>query len=199
MELRRGIDPVLLAAISRRDGFHPVVLLKAAWPGGTERIHSGLGDLPWGANTYKGAGHHVRDVAGAPEAGGSAPPEAAIRIAGAVATVLGYTDAKARGGEVRIWLGAVTEPAGTVLIGQPFLAFLGRIDENDADLEARIDATVAELMVSATAGPGAKENAAHWHSDENQKAIDPSDTGMERLAFASRWRFSPPDFPGPSA
>lgn len=196
MELKRDIDPVLLAAMSDPAGWCPCVLISSDWPDGTAHVFSGGIDLPWNGETWIAVGHNIAAIEVSPEGGGLVPGEATLTIAGAIETVLSYADPAAKNGLVRIWIGATTAPGGSVLKGEPYNTFAGYIDFNQADFDFATGA--ARLGVGVGTGPSAREHAAIAHSAEDQKARHPGDTFFDRVANADQWRKFPIQFPNPA-
>jgi hypothetical protein len=195
MELTRGLDPTLLAAISDPAGFYPVVLIESVWPDGTVNMHSGNGALSWDSKSWTGIAA-IAEMRAGPEQGGAVPSEAAMTVRGTITDVLSYADPAARGGRVRLWVGATTAPGGTTLVGTPALCFTGYLDANDSMLDAAVGD--AELTVTAATGPAARERAAISHSAEDQRITDANDTLFERCSAAADWRSIPIQFPDPS-
>ncbi|WP_158963904.1 hypothetical protein [Chachezhania sediminis] len=194
MELTRGIDPVLLTAISNPAGFYPAVLISSVWPDGTAWVHSGDGDLPWNGEIWSGIAP-IAEAAVPGERSGLVPGEGTLTVRGTFEAVLSYADPAARNGLVQMYVAATTEPGGTVLIGTPHLAFTGYLDANSAVLDAATGD--ASLTVTAGTGPAAREHAALYHSPEDQKARHPGDTLLERAAVATQWRSTRIQFPNP--
>lgn len=192
--ITRGIDPVLLAEFTRREGFHPVAIVESVWPDGTVRIHSGNGPMSWDSKTWLGIGR-VAGFSVDVEGGGAVPSGARMDVRGTLADILSYTDPAARNGLVQVWIGALTEPGGTTLIGTPFSPFTGYLDSNE--MRHDFESGDAYLSVIAGAGPAAREHAAMYHSPEDQKARHPGDTLLERVAVSAKWRSSPMQFPNP--
>lgn len=195
MELKRGIDPVLMAKLGDRAGFHPVVLISSVWPDGIVYAHSGNGNLTWAGQTWTGIAN-IASVNVGSESGGFVPSQAGMTITGALDTVLAYMDPAARGGAVAVHVGATTEPGGTILIGEPFQCFAGFLDENDMVFTAADGA--AGLSVGVTSGPPARAAASISHSNEDQQSRYPGDTLFQRCAVAAAWRSRPIQFPSPT-
>ncbi|CUH66806.1 hypothetical protein TG4357_02650 [Thalassovita gelatinovora] len=194
MDLKRVVDPVLLAELSK-PMFHPIALLHVDWPVTPLRVHSGRGNLTWGGDLYKGLGK-IGKVSVPGEDIGLVPGEAVLQLVGPIAEVLGdVAEQQARGRLVQIWVGCTTKAGGNVLIGDPFEAFAGAIDENNFELSP--DRTAARLSLQVKSGPSARSSARIVHSDEAQQAAYPGDTLFRRVAHAAKWRTNPPQWPAP--
>lgn len=194
MELIREIDADLLEAISSKDGFYPIVLVRSVWPDGTVHAHSGNGSLSWDGETWIGL-QPIANVEIGAESGGFVPSEAVLSVNGPLATVLDYMDPAARGGEVVVWFGATTEPGGTTLIGEPCEIFSGTLDNNS--MKFTPETGVAELSVGVATGPGARSKAVISHSDEDQQAKHLGDTFFQRCTATDLWLALPLQFPNP--
>ena len=182
MGLIREIDEDLLAALA--EPFHPVVLVFVDWPDDPVRVHSGSGTITWGGHDWTGLnGLNAGTVTLPDEAASLAMVEGAAVVGGdpdRIDAVLADAEA-AKGAAVQVWFGAVTERAGTVLIGEPFEAFSGKVgavsDEDAPDGEFDMLRRVTVQLVS---GPSQRARASAHHSYEDQRRTDPTDT-------AGRW------------
>lgn len=178
MELTRGVDPALLAAL--RGPFHPVALVYLDWPVNPVRVHSGRGPIVMNGQTFTGLGG-----IGAIEVPGEgmtfAAAGAVLRLIGATADVYALEDEQIRNRAAVIWSGAVTAAGGNTLIGNPCMVFSGFMDalkfsETMADGTLRVG-----VELSLGTGPGARSRAAVLHSYEDQIAAYPGDTGGRGL------------------
>jgi hypothetical protein len=177
MPLSRGVDPDLLAALA--GPFHPVVLVRVDWPGGVVRVHSGLGDLVWDSATWVGVGHHGELVL--PEEGaGMAAAEGRMRLGGLPDDLDDHLDAAARGRDVDVWFGVVTERAGAVLAADPVLVFAGYVDGLSDEEVATPEGLFRAIDVALGSGPPQRAATSAHHSYEDQITAFPGDT-------AGRW------------
>ncbi len=180
MGLSRAIHADTLAALSGY--FHPVVAVFVDWPGQAVRVHSGGGTLTWGGHSWTGVGALESSLALPAETGGLAMLPGAITVRGDDTQVDSvHTDAAdAYGATVQVWFGAVTERAGTTIIGDLFQAFAGTIGEI-TDAETWTSGQPARPMTFALlAGPSQRSRGAARHSYEDQPRHDATDT-------AGRW------------
>ncbi|MFN6976943.1 MAG: hypothetical protein ACK4OP_02380 [Gemmobacter sp.] len=177
MALIRDIHPDLFAALS--GPFHPVVLLHADWPGGAVRVHSGVGTLHWDGHAWDGIG-----AAGAlrlpEEATGLAAIGGSMRIGGLPAEIDAHLAADPTGRDVEVWFGAVTERAGTVLIGAPFAAYVAYVDGMEDETAPGPDGLVRTIEIGISSTPPQRTAFAAHHSYEDQITAHPGDT-------AGRW------------
>lgn len=178
----RDIDPDLLEALA--SPFHPVALVFVDWPGDPVRVHSGRGTITWDAHDWTGlAGLNSGTVTLPDESSGLAMVEGQVAIGGdpeRIDDILADAET-ARGSAVAVWFGAVTERAGTVLIGEPFSAFSGTVGAvTDQDAPAGPLDMARTVMVQLVSGPSQRSVAAAHHSYDDQRRTDPTDT-------AGRW------------
>lgn len=178
MDLTRGVDPVLLAALS--GPFHPVVLVYVDWPGEAVRVHSGLGQITWGGEVWHGVGE--RGFVSFPaEAMGAASFAGTMKLGGLPSEIDAHLTLDPRERDVEIFFGAVTERAGTVLRGEPVSAFTGYVDGMGDDEVFDLDGVSSRVITLGIAtGPSQRSRGGAYHTYADQVAAHPGDT-------AGRW------------
>lgn len=182
MSLIREIDEDLLAALAQP--FHPVVLVFVDWPDDPVRVHSGSGVITWGGHDWTGLnGLNAGEVTLPDEAASLAMVEGAAVVGGnpeRIDDILADAET-ARGATVQVWFGAVTERAGTTLVGDPFEAFAGSVGSvSDTDTPVGEHDMARAVTVQLVSGPSQRARASAHHSYEDQRRTDPDDT-------AGRW------------
>jgi hypothetical protein len=194
MGLNRGVDPTLLAAISG-GAFHPVQLVRVAFPGDVVRVHSGRGSLSWGGQSWLGVGEKGFIQLPA-ESAGAASFSGVLRLGGLPDTLDDYLNTSINGIEVDVWFGAVTARAGVTLIGSPVLVFAGFCDGvSDQQTFDGDGNSLRVLSIGITSGPSQRAAVGVYHSYEDQRSSHADDTGGRWLkamaalsaAEAPRW------------
>ena len=178
MDLIRDIHPDTLAAISAR-AFHPAVLLFVDWPGDPVRVHSGVGTMNWGGHAWAGVGGLTQRLSLPEENVGQAMVEGSIVLGGTpemIAAVLADSGV-ARGRAVQAWFAAVTERAGTTIIGAPIEAWRGTMGtarwQKDFDGEFK---SIDVIRIELIAGRSQRSGGRALHSFADQQQVDPTDT-----------------------
>lgn len=179
MALTRGIGSALLAEISK-SAWYPVVLVYLDWPGGAVRVHSGVGNITWASATWQGVGGVGRiDMPGEGIAGTAG--RASMTIFGPADVLLTQADAQIRNRPGVVYMGAVTAPAGNVLVGAPIEMFSGYMDALRFTVTGEGDVIQHGLQLDLGTGPSMRQMAAILHSDEDQRLRFPGDTAGRHL------------------
>lgn len=174
-----GIHPDTLAAISA-GYFYPVTLVFVDWPGDPVRVHSGLGDIEWAEQTWRGIGGFDGGLILPGDSAGLARETGAMTLGGLPADFVAHLEADPIGRTVLVFGGAVTERAGNVLIGNPFESFAGEVTGvSDSQTQDR-----RTLSVQIASGPSQRATASTVHSYEDQIRNHPTDTAG-RLLWAA--------------
>jgi len=179
MILSRGIAPTVLTALAG-PVVYPVIMVALDWPGGFIRFHSSVGVITWGGFDWTGTGP-FDSISVGEEGEGLASSDASIRLLGPLAESLEDSEAVIKNRPAVIYAGLVTQPAGTVLIGDPFVQFSGAMD----GLVYSQDDGQHGLQLTMTAGPGARVGASITHSYEDQLAKYPGDTAGRHTQLAA--------------
>jgi hypothetical protein len=179
MALTRGIGSALLAEISKSAWF-PILLVHLDWPGGAVRVHSGVGSITWGGFTWGGVGAAGRIETPGEGISGTAG-RATLTLFGAPADLLTQADAQIRNRPGAIYLGAVTQPAGNVLVGDPIAMFEGFMDALRFTIGGEGDVIEHALQLDLGSGPSMRQMAAILHSNEDQSLRYPGDTAGRHL------------------
>lgn len=180
MDLRRGIDPVLLAALLQTS--YPVVFIYLDWPDATVRFHTSVGNLTWGGYLWKGMGELASMDIPAEQAG-IAVLDATLALAGVPADLDGFADDRIRNRPAELYIGSLSDRPGGVdgnqpgtLVGMPARIFSGTMDGLSLVATAVDDGVQHEARVTVTTGQEARQNATIYHSNEDQRRLYPSDT-----------------------
>lgn len=196
MGLTRGVSAGLVTALGGH--FHPVRLIEADYPGGMIRVHTGVGNLSWNTHTWTGLGHFVRFEGPVEMGGGVAADVGSIRLAATVDGILAERGKTIRGRLVTVYLGAVTKPAGNVLVDGTFNAFSGYFDGRSFSLRKGGEGNFThDLVLSLGNGPGARSRVEVTHSYEDQIAKYSDDTGFRHVQIALRKAQNPDPWPRP--
>jgi len=203
MHLKRGVDPTLLASLSR--GGYPVLFAYLDWPDAPVRAHSGVGEVTWGGQTWRGVGT-LGNVEIPAEAGEIAAVEAILSLAGVPADLDGYADDAIRGRVVELHLGGMagrpgghdgrqTTGPGSTLVGVPVSLFSGLMDALTLSASATDEGVDHEARVAAATGQEARSSASISHSDEDQRRKHPGDTAgrLTIMAYAKAQRLTWPE------
>lgn len=178
MALTRNVDAALAAELAG-PFFHPVILVFLDWPGAPAYAHTGAGDLSWNGQTWQGVGGFA-DIALPQEDTGQAADPAKLGLVGLPDELDDYLDDDARNVRGTIYFGAVTERAGTTLVGEPFPVFDGYLDAMRDTFEMQDGAAVRGVRLSLGSGAPQRSTGYLFHTDESQSAEYPGDT-------AGRW------------
>jgi hypothetical protein len=179
MILSRGAGATLMAELAK-PAFYPVLLVNLDWPSGEVWFHTGRGNITWDGQTWTGVGL-ASSVSIPEESFGLATSQAAIRIVGTFEDVFDATEERVKNMRAAIYIGCVSERAGSTRVGAPVAAFIGVMD---GTLFASEDDGAYYLELTLASGPGARVNAAITHSGEDQKYHFPDDTAGRHTQFA---------------
>ena len=185
MALERTIDAATLAAISNQGGFFPIALFFIDWPDAPFRVHTNLGSLTWGGETWTGIGK-IANVSLPGDANGMAKQEGMFSLLGLNDELDAYLDADARGRAARVYFGAVTECDGSVLVGEPFEVFSGTVDGLKDMTEAGGGNLSRGVQVPLVSGPSQRSSSQALHSYSDQIANFPGDTAGRLLINSER-------------
>lgn len=179
VEVRRGVDPLLLGAMSAPVWF-PVVLVRIEWSDGVRRLHSATGTLSVAGEDYLGVGAFGR-VSIPGEGEGPGATVASLTLFGLADDAILSTTGQLRNRPGVVMLGALTEPGAGALIGAPLEVFGGYIDAIRFRYAADGDRLMSALQLDLGSGPSARQAAAILHSTEDQQRKHPGDTIMRHL------------------
>ncbi|WP_428924998.1 hypothetical protein [Marinibacterium sp. SX1] len=177
--MKRDIHPDTLAAIVSGN-FHPALMVYLDWPGDPVWAHTGAGDMSWGGQDWVGV---------ASMGGIEIPPETADGVSSETILTLVVpeedldaimaADIRNRPGE--IYFAVVTERAGNVLIGEPFLFYEGPMNGLAERIERDGSAVYFSVRVTVGSAPGLRDAATVVHSYEHQQGEFPGDTAGRLL------------------
>lgn len=188
MELRRGVPPELIAALKQVS--YPVVFIYLDWPGNPVRVHTAVGEIEWGGNTWLGVGT-LADISIPPEQYGFAVSEVELGLAGVPADLDGYADDNIRNRDAEIFVGALTDrPGGETgdkpcqLVSDPVSVAYGTMDALSLTASAFDNGVLHEARVVVTTGQEARQRVTIFHSNEDQRSKHPDDTAGRLLIMS---------------
>lgn len=183
MELKRAIDPALLAEMSG-PFWRPVVLVDLDWPSGRRRLHSATGPLVVDGAEYLGVGAFgAVSIPG--EGVGLAAQSATLTLYGLTQDALTEAARPIRNRAGTIMLGATTAPGAGALVGQPMTVFAGYMDALRYAVAFGDGDMTHALQLDLGSGPSARQAAAVLHSLEDDARRAPGDTLMRQLTRIS--------------
>lgn len=178
MELKRGLTPETLAAISGAYFYH-IWLVFIDWPSGPVRAHSGVGQINFGGNVWYGVGDFGK-ITLPEETLGIASFPAELEIVGLPEDVVSYLDEDVRNRTVRIYGAVVSERSSNLIVGEPFEVWSGYADAMmfsasyvDDDGGEGLD---YGIRLEARGGPTVRTAAEIYHTAEDQEGKYPGDT-----------------------
>jgi hypothetical protein len=177
--LKRDISDALLAEMSK-SVWHPIMLVDLDWPGERLRAHSGVGPIVWKGETWNGVGKFGA-VSSPTEGTGLAASSITMQLMGLPPEVLDEAMQPIRNREALVYLGATTSPAGSVLIGNPYLLIAGYMDALRFTTQRDGEDLQHGLQLDIGIGPSARSAAVVLHSAEDQGAKYPGDTAGRHL------------------
>lgn len=180
MGLTRTIDPALLAAVLSPP-FNPIVMVELEWSTGTVYAHLNKGTVSFGGRSWIGVGDYGSiNIPGSGMGIGGA--QAVLTIAGLPGAILAEAGNGERNRPGRILWGAVTEPGGNILIGDPLESYRGVTDGLRVRQSGDFSDQLWALEVTLRPGPPPRARAAVSHSPEERIDVDPTDTIGRHLA-----------------
>ena len=123
---RQGFSTQLLAEL-RSEVSHVLVFFHLDFDGGLLRLHTGLGDLVWGGNTWTGIGN-IADIPNIEEGPGASPRAITLRASGLDSDILDAAFAEDYiNRECILYMGALNTSGG--LVADPDEIFRGGIQQ----------------------------------------------------------------------
>lgn len=195
--IRRGAGAAMLSAMAAPE-FNPILLLHVDWPGGALRATTNPVPMSWQGQLWEPFAP-IGGIDVPPEVtGGLAAPEFTLWVLGSIDALLDLMDeTAARNRSVECYLGLVTHPGVGVLVDEPVPLVLGRLDGNRLDYQQTDQGPVPRGTWTARSGPSARMAVRAVHSDEDQQARHPGDTGFRHTALIELYGDNPPVWPAP--
>ena len=172
--LVRDVDSALLTALSGAV-FHPIILVYLDWPDAAIRVHSSPGTVTFDGFNWTGVGG-FGEITIPEEALGLAAQNAEMRLVGLPDELDDYLDDPIRNRAAKVYFGAVTERAGTTLIGTPVEIFSGYMDAFRDVLSVDSGGATRGVILSVAQGPSQRSAAEVYHTYEDQITAYPGDT-----------------------
>lgn len=180
MALERDIDP-LLAAEWAKPFFHPIVLVRIDWPEDPVFAHSNRGEVSFDGELWQSA-FGVGQLRLPEQTEGPSQRIAEIKLVGVPDDLQSYMTDEVRGVAVKIYLGAVTQRAGNVLIGTPVEFFSGKIEGRGQDVEKQGKDRVRAVRIRATTGPSQKSFGQNLITLSSRQGAFPEDSLLRHAA-----------------
>ena len=179
----RGIDPALIAEISRPT-FFPVLLLKLNWPSAPVLAHSSTGQIEFGGDVYNGVGEFGQIIVPAETANGASRRMSLI-LTGLPQEALDEINRPGlRGREGSVFFGALSETSGNILIGRPHEIYSGTIDVVSYDVSYDGENYDSAIQVDLVSGPPLRREASLFHTQEDHNLLFPNDTAGRHVQAA---------------
>jgi hypothetical protein len=155
----------------------PVVLVDIDYASGITRLHSGIGNLTFGGNTYTGTGT-LGAITDLEESIDESANGCTLSLSAASAVIALALTEDARGRPVRVYIGALNTSSG-VLIADPALFFSGLVESMSHEDNGETG-TVSLHCVDET---GDQERPLERRlTNEIQQQLHPGDRGLEYVA-----------------
>lgn len=183
----RAVNATLLAEISK-PFFNPVFLVWIDWPSDPVYAHSGIGDLSFAGETWTGVAR-FGSVSLPQEGGGIAAQVATFSLVDMPSDLALLVASAPRDMACGVWFGAVTQRAGSTLVGLPCEVFRGLSDElrEAIQMDELGLSRGADLM--ARTGPSQRATASTFHTNEQHQIDSPGDTLFRHAAgVTDAWR-----------
>lgn len=188
MELKRGVPTEMLDAL--RQTSYPIVFCFLDWPIVPLRVHTGVGDIIWGGQTWKGVGN-LASLSVPAEQYGMAVTEAELGLAGVPVDLDGFADDQIRNRLAQIYVGALTDRPGgydgnqtDTLVSDPVLVMSGTMDALSLIASAFDGGVRHEAKLTVSTGQEARQRVTIYHSNEDQRSKHPTDTAGRFLIMA---------------
>lgn len=181
MIFARDIDPTFYAEI-QKEIWYPVVFVWVAWPDTEARVNSSRHDITWGGYTWTGLGRHGGKISHPGEGRSLAAEKAILTIFGPTDELLDAQIRQIRNREAATYIGATTTRGGAILVGVPYETFYGYVDAVRFSVQYEGETTRREaLQLTVASGPPARAVSDLYHSDEDQRQTDPTDSAGRHL------------------
>lgn len=157
----------------------PAIIVKLSFASGDVRVHSGVGNLTFAAETYTGLGliGAVADIEETTD-GSSNTCDLTLQADSSIIALALTEVGGARGRAGKVWLGLYSTSTGS-LIADPVLRYSGVIDSIGHEESGQ----TAKITVSLIDETGDQERMRiRYYNEEDQKRIDPTDTSMRYVA-----------------
>jgi hypothetical protein len=162
----------------------PVVLVDIDYASGITRLHSGIGNLTFGGNTYTGTGT-LGAITDLEESIDESANGCTLSLSAASAIIALALTEDARGRPVRIYIGALDTGSG-LLIADPALFFSGLVESMSHEDNGETG-TVSLHCVDET---GDQERPLERRlTNEIQQQLHPGDRGLEYVADLPNQQF----------
>lgn len=170
--MSRNLTPAMTAAIS--GDVAPVLLFEGEFASGVVRFWTGLGQIQWAGQTWTGAGQLI-GISDIEENTELVATGITVSLAGIdPALVSAVIDEARQNAPGRMWVGLL-DAAGAI-IGDPYLAFRGRLDVPAITDSA--DTCTITVSYENILGDLLRPREIRY-TDEAQRAFHPADRGFE--------------------
>jgi len=163
----------------------PAILVDIDYASGITRLHSGIGNLTFGGNTYTGTGT-LGAITDLEESIDESANGCTLSLSAASAIIALALTEDARGRPVRIYIGALNTSSG-LLIADPALFFSGLVESMSHEDNGETG-TVSLHCVDET---GDQERPLERRlTNEIQQQLHPGDRGLEYVADLPNQQFT---------
>lgn len=176
----RTVDSTLLSEISK-PFFFPVFLVWLDWPSDPVFAHSGVGEISFDSETWTGVAH-LASVNLPQESGGIAAQTAVFSLTEMPSDIATLVASAPRDMDCGVWFGAVSERAGSTLVGTPCEIFRGVSDELREIIQMADGDVMRGADLMARTGPSKRATASVYHTNEQQQIDHPGDTLLRHAA-----------------
>lgn len=175
----RDID-ASTATAAAAETIHPVLFAKLEFDGGDVLVHSELGDLAFGGDTYTGIGR-LGSIGTAEEVSDLSRTPITLTLSGIPGDVVGIVfNEHYQGRRATIYLGYL-DLTSRQLVADPTILYRGRMDVADLEEGKTFAVTIAvESRLAAWDKPLVRR-----YNDADQQARYPGDTGLRFVEQAA--------------
>jgi hypothetical protein len=152
----------------------PVILLRVEYPSGTVRLHSGIGDLTFAAETYTGVGS-LGTISPITETMDGSQNNLTVALTASSAIIALALTEDPRGRSAKLYLGALNTSTGA-LIADPAQRFSGTVNYLSHQDNGET-ATVALVIVNERGDQN--RPLERRLTSEDQQRLHPGDVGLE--------------------
>jgi hypothetical protein len=171
----RDITPTTLAAATAPT-FHPVLLLKIEFDGGDVNIHSDLGDITFGGDTYTGVGV-LGSVSAAQEVSDLSHSQINLSLSGLPLDLVSILfNEQYQGRTATLFVGYMDLTTG-LLVDTPTILYKGLVDTADFQQDKTFTITISVgSRFAAWDNPQIRR-----YNNSDQQSRYPGDTGLQYI------------------
>lgn len=165
--------------------FKPLTLVEIDYASAPVRLHSGIGNITFGGNTYTGTGS-LGAVSTLTETLDESANGCTLTLSAASAIISLCLTEDARGRPVKVWIGA-QDMTTDALIADPALMFSGLV----AAMSHEDDGTSGSISIACVDETGDQERPLERRlTNEDQQRLHPGDVGLEYVTDLPNMTFT---------